>query len=198
MTTTEARLGYLRVHKVGDCKRCLLHHNRTNIVFGEGDPNADVMFVGEAPGAKEDQTGRPFIGAAGNCLNSWLSAVGVERSQVYIANTVKCRPLDNRDPYPQEKEACAPFLHTQIFLVRPKVLVALGRHAANTLTAQKLSMGALREEDLRYENPQTGFSIPVVALYHPSYVLRRGRGEAEEVALGDLRRALGIAAAHPV
>lgn len=193
MTTTEERLGYLRVHKIGECTRCPLHRNRTKIVFGEGSPSADVMFVGEAPGAREDETGRPFVGAAGNELDAWIETVGLRRPDVYIANTVKCRPLDNRDPYPQEKEACAPFLHTQIFLVRPKVLVALGRHAANTLTGQRLSMADLREADLRYENAKTGLSIPVVALYHPSYVLRKGRGETQQTALEDLRRALCVA-----
>ena len=193
MNTTAESLGYLRVRKIGDCTRCPLHLNRTKIVFGEGDPDADIMFVGEAPGAREDQTGRPFIGAAGKCLESWLGAVGLKRSGVYITNTVLCRPLGNRDPYPQEKDTCAPYLHTQIFLVRPKVLVALGRHAANTLTGQKLSMAELRKERHSYENAQTGLSIPVVALYHPSYVLRRGRGEAEEMALSDLRDAIALA-----
>lgn len=193
MSSTEERLGYLRVHKIGECTRCPLHRNRSNVVFGEGNASADIMFVGEAPGAKEDETGRPFVGAAGKLLDKWISAVGMARSDVYIANVVKCRPLDNRDPYPQEKDACAPFLHTQIFLVRPRVLVALGRHAANNLTGRKLPMGALREEELAYTNGQTGLTVPVVAVYHPSYVLRRGRGEAEESALGDLRRALAIA-----
>lgn len=193
MTTTADRLEYLRVAKIGDCERCPLHMHRTKIVFGEGDPEADIMFVGEAPGANEDKTGRPFVGRAGKELDSWIEMLGLKRSDVYIANTCKCRPLDNRDPYPQEKEACAPFLHTQIFLIQPKVLVALGRHAANTLTGQKLSMGALRENDLRYENETTGLTLPVIAVYHPSYVLRKGRGETQQEALQDLQRALTVA-----
>lgn len=193
MTTTAEKLEYLRVRKIGNCERCPLHRNRTHIVFGEGNPKADVMFVGEAPGANEDQTGRPFVGRAGKELEAWLETVGIQRANVYIANTVKCRPLDNRDPYPQEKEACAPFLHTQIALIKPKVLVALGRHAANTLAGAKLSMGDLRSNELAYEHPTDGSRIPVVAVFHPSYVLRRGRGEAQEEALRDLQKALTIA-----
>lgn len=193
VTTTSEKLEYLRVRKIGDCQRCPLHRNRTTIVFGEGNPEADILFVGEAPGANEDRTGRPFVGRAGAELKEWIGAVGLTRDDVYIANTVKCRPLDNRDPYPQEKETCAPFLHTQIALIQPKVLIALGRHAANTLTQQKLSMGDLRAANLEYKSPTTGATIPVVAVFHPSYVLRRGRGEAREEALKDLKRALSVA-----
>lgn len=190
MTTTAEKLEYLRVAKIGDCTRCKLSLNRTKIVFGEGSPEADVMFVGEAPGAQEDRTGRPFVGRAGQLLDRWIEALGMRRQDVYIANTTKCRPLDNRDPYPEEKDACAPFLHTQIYLVRPRLLVALGRHAANTLTGRSLSMAELRETDLVYEHEKTGMRVPVVAVYHPSYVLRKGRGVAEGAVLDDLRRAL--------
>jgi len=193
MTTVVEKLDYLRVRKIGDCTRCALHMNRTNVVFGEGSPEADVMFVGEAPGAQEDQTGRPFVGMAGKCLDHWIEVIGLRRSEVYIANVVKCRPLDNRDPYPQEKDACAPFLHTQIFLIRPRVLVALGRHAANSLTGQRLTMAELRDSEFFYRNEKTGVEAPVVAIYHPSYVLRGGRAEKEPVALTDLRRALALA-----
>lgn len=193
MSETAGRLEYLRVHRIGDCTRCLLHRNRTKVVFGEGCPDADIMFVGEAPGYHEDQSGRPFIGPAGKLLTSWIETVGMRRRDVYIANVVKCRPLDNRDPYPQEKEACAPFLHTQIFLVRPRVLVALGRHAANGLAGTDIEMRDLRGMDLRYRNEKTGVDVPVVATYHPSYVLRKGRGEPEREALDDLRRALSLA-----
>lgn len=197
MTTVAEKLDYLRVRKIGDCQRCPLHRNRTNIVFGEGDPEADVMFVGEAPGAQEDQTGRPFVGMAGRCLDQWIVTLGLKRTDVYIANTVKCRPLDNRDPYPPEKEACAPFLHTQIYLIQPKVLVALGRHAANSLSGRNLSMGELRESQLIYENAKTGLTVPVVPIYHPSYVLRGKRAEKEPVALEDLRTALALAGLSP-
>lgn len=187
---TAEKLEYLRVVKIGDCTRCKLHLNRTNVVFGEGAPDAQFMFVGEAPGADEDRTGRPFVGRAGQLLDEWIVALGLRRRDVYIANVCKCRPLDNRDPYPQEKEACAPFLHTQIYLVRPRLLIALGRHAANTLAGEELSMAALRESRLFYANEATGMRVPVAAVYHPSYVLRTGRGKAEATVLADLRRAL--------
>jgi DNA polymerase len=150
------------------------------------------MFVGEAPGQQEDATGRPFVGLAGQLLNAWIAAIGLRREGVYIANTVKCRPLENRDPYPTEKETCAPFLHTQIFLVRPKVLVALGRHAAHSLAETDIAMKSLRGADLHYRNAQTGVAVPVVATYHPSYVLRKGRGEPEQEVLADLRRAVTL------
>ena len=193
MNATASRLEYLRAHKIGDCTRCILHRNRTRIVFGEGRPDADIMLVGEAPGYQEDISGRPFVGPAGKLLTAWIEAVGLRRGEVYIANVVKCRPLDNRDPYPQEKEACSPFLHTQIFLVRPRVLVALGRHAANGLARTNIAMRDLRGVDLRYRNEKTDMDVPVVATYHPSYVLRKGRGEPEREALADLHRALSLA-----
>lgn len=197
MTSVEDKLAYLHANKIGDCTRCNLHRNRNKIVFGEGSPNADIMFVGEAPGANEDIQGRPFCGVSGELLNQWIVKLGLKRSDIYIANVVKCRPDDNRDPFPQEKEACAPFLHTQIWLIQPKVLVALGRHAANSLGATKLSMGDLRKADLHYEHSKSQLKIPVVPVYHPSYVLRRGRREAEQEALSDLRRAWAIAGLSP-
>lgn len=193
VTTTSEKLEYLRVRKIGDCQRCPLHRNRTTVVFGEGNPEADIMFVGEAPGANEDQTGRPFVGRAGKELDTWIEAMGLQRQDVYIANIVKCRPLDNRDPYPQEKETCAPFLHTQIALIQPKVIVALGRHAGNTLSGYRVSMAELRQEELCYDHEPTRMRIPLVAVYHPSYVLRRGRGETQQEALQDLQEALSMA-----
>lgn len=191
MSDTDGRLAYLR-EKIGDCTRCPLHRGRTNLVFGEGNADADIMFVGEAPGHQEDMSGRPFVGPAGQLLNEWIVAIGLRRQDVYIANTVKCRPPENRDPYPVEKETCSPFLHTQIHLIRPKVLVALGRHAANTLAGQKMTMGDLRAAELKYSNDKTGVEAPIVAVYHPSFVLRKGRGATEREALADLRRALTI------
>lgn len=191
---TAYRLDYLRDVKIGDCQRCPLARFRTKVVFGEGNPEARIMFVGEAPGAQEDATGRPFVGAAGKLLTSWIEAIGLQRADVYIANVIKCRPPENRDPYPQEKEECSPFLRAQLFLIRPRVIVALGRHAANTLTKQNLSMTDLRSTELRYVHEQADLSLPVVAVYHPSFVLRKGRGQTEEEALSDLRRAVKLAA----
>lgn len=195
--STADRLEYLRVVKLGDCQRCPLAHYRNKIVFGEGDPNAKLVIVGEAPGAQEDAAGRPFVGASGKLLNAWLEALGMQRGDVYIANILKCRPPDNRDPYPQEKEVCSPFLRAQLFLIRPRVIVALGRHAANTLTGQNLSMTDLRSTELRYEHKQANLLVPVVAVYHPSFVLRKGRGSTETEAIEDLRRAVAIASANP-
>ena len=119
---------------LGDCRRCDLAERRQRIVFGEGDPDAALMFVGEGPGAEEDRTGRPFVGQAGKLLDAMIEAMGLRREEVFIANVVKCRPPGNRDPKPQEAAACAPFLDRQIELIRPKVLVALGKPAANRLT----------------------------------------------------------------
>lgn len=153
--------------EVQPCTRCKLHEGRQHTVFGEGDPAAEVMFIGEAPGAREDQTGRPFVGEAGQLLDRILSgAMGLQRSEVYIANINKCRPPGNRVPEPDEVAACLPFLRQQIAIVRPKVLVCLGRTAAQNLLATTASTTALRGRDLAYEG------IPVVVTWHPAYLLR--------------------------
>ena len=161
-----AQLQALR-REVQPCTRCKLHEGRQHTVFGEGDPAAEVMFIGEAPGAREDQTGRPFVGEAGQLLDRILGgAMGLQRSQVYIANINKCRPPGNRVPEPDEVAACLPFLRQQIAIVRPKVLVCLGRTAAQNLLATTASTTALRGRDLTYEG------IPVVVTWHPAYLLR--------------------------
>lgn len=153
--------------EVQSCTRCKLHQGRQHTVFGEGDPAAEVMFVGEAPGAREDQTGRPFVGEAGQLLDRILAgAMGLQRHEVYIANVNKCRPPGNRVPEPDEVAACLPFLRQQIAIVRPKVLVCLGRTAAQNLLATTASTTALRGRDLTYEG------IPVVVTWHPAYLLR--------------------------
>jgi len=153
--------------EVQPCTRCKLHQGRQHTVFGEGDPAAEVMFVGEAPGAREDQTGRPFVGEAGQLLDRILAgAMGLQRHEVYIANVNKCRPPGNRVPEPDEVAACLPFLRQQIAIVRPKVLVCLGRTAAQNLLATTASTTALRGRDLTYEG------IPVVVTWHPAYLLR--------------------------
>ncbi len=161
------------------------------------------MFVGEAPGADEDRVGEPFVGRAGQRLDAWIAAVGLRREQVYIANVLKCRPPGNRDPKPEEVDRCSPFLQAQIRAVAPRVIVALGRHAAMLLTRREdLSMRAMRGARLFYEVPAKGGdarSIPIVATYHPAYVLRQEGSEsrdgtnAEELVMQDLRRALELA-----
>jgi len=148
------------------CTRCPLSKARRNVVFGEGSPTARVMFVGEGPGADEDRSGRPFVGQAGRLLDAMITALGFERREVYIANIVKCRPPRNRDPKPEEMAVCAPFLERQIALIRPEVIVPLGRIAARYLTGADTSMGALRGRWARFRG------IPILPTYHPAYLLR--------------------------
>lgn len=162
---------------LGECTRCPLHERRMHIVFGEGNPRADLMFIGEGPGADEDRQGRPFVGRAGQLLTKMIQAMGLERSDVYIANVVKCRPPENRDPLPLEIRTCFPFLEAQIVAVSPRVVVALGRVAAGTLLNAKGSLSDLRG---RFHDRS---GIPVMPTYHPSFLLRqehdrRYKGEA--------------------
>ncbi|NOZ78840.1 MAG: uracil-DNA glycosylase [Acidobacteria bacterium] len=164
------------------CTRCDLAEKRRHIVFGEGNPHAAVMFVGEAPGADEDRTGRPFVGQAGKLLDAMIVAMGLRREDVYIANVVKCRPPGNRDPKEPEKAACAPFLDRQIELIRPRVLVALGKPAANRLSGTSKPIGALRGRWLTYRG------IPLLATYHPAYLLRNVHGK--RAVWEDLKRVL--------
>lgn len=161
-----AQLQALR-NEVLPCTRCKLHQGRQHTVFGEGNPRARVMFIGEAPGAREDQSGRPFVGDAGQLLDRIITgAMGLQRQDVYIANINKCRPPGNRVPEPDEVAACLPFLRQQIEIVRPEVLVCLGRTAAQNLLSTTASTTALRGRELEY------LGIPVVVTWHPAYLLR--------------------------
>lgn len=174
---------------IGECTRCALHKGRHTIVFGQGDPNARLMFVGEGPGADEDAQGLPFVGRAGQLLNNMISAMGLKREQVYIANVVKCRPPNNRTPEPEEANTCLPFLLRQIDVIRPQVLVALGATAATYLLGQRQPLAALRGRihSLR------GTSL--IVTYHPAYLLRDPRQKKE--AWADLQiamRELGLRA----
>lgn len=202
---TERKLAYLRDRNIGDCQRCALCQGRRNIVFGVGDPNAGIMFVGEAPGAEEDRRGEPFVGRAGQRLDQWIEALGLRRSQVYIANVLKCRPPQNRDPRPEEVDRCSPFLKAQIRAIAPRVIVALGRHAGMLLSRREdMSLRAMRSARLSYdasarqEPPGTRLT-PLVVTYHPAYVLRQesnpssGRASPNAMVLEDLRRAVEIA-----
>jgi len=152
--------------EMGDCRRCKLYKGRTNLVFGEGRPDADLMFVGEAPGADEDQQGRPFVGAAGGLLNNLLSKLGLNREEVYIANILKSRPPGNRDPEADEIAACLPFLKMQIAAIRPRVIVTLGRIAAHALLGTKEPLTRLRGRWQQYDH------VRVMPTFHPSYLLR--------------------------
>ncbi len=155
------------------CEKCKLCETRTTVVFGEGNPNARVMFVGEAPGQREDETGRPFVGRAGQLLDKIIqNAMGMRREDVYIGNINKCRPPGNRDPEPAEVAACLPFIREQVQLVQPEVIVTLGRVAAQNLLNTKDSMKNLRGRTLLYEQ------TPVVATWHPAYLLRNPAAKA--------------------
>lgn len=151
------------------CTRCGLHETRCTVVFGEGDPSARLVCVGEAPGAREDETGRPFVGRAGKLLDRLLLAVGFGRDEVFICNVLKCRPPQNRNPQPDEIEACSPFLLRQIELISPRVIVAFGAFAAQTLLQTRETIGRLRGRTHVYE----GF--PLVVTYHPAALLRNSR-----------------------
>ena len=152
--------------EMGDCRRCKLYGGRTNLVFGDGDAEARLMFVGEAPGADEDQQGLPFVGAAGKLLNNMLSKLGLSREEVYIANVLKSRPPGNRDPEADEITACLPFLKKQIKAIRPQVIVTLGRIAAQALLSTKEPLTKIRGRWQRYDD------IRVMPTFHPSYLLR--------------------------
>jgi DNA polymerase len=159
---------------LGDCTRCRLHQQgRKQIVFGVGNPNADLMFIGEAPGADEDEQGEPFVGRAGQLLNNMLRAMGLKREQVYIANIIKCRPPGNRTPERDECETCSPFLMRQISAIKPKVIVALGAVAAKTLLAINASLSDLRGRWYDFRGTK------LAVTYHPAFLLRDPRQKKE-------------------
>jgi DNA polymerase len=162
---TVTDLGSLRAI-VERCTRCPLHETRTNAVFGEGDATARVVCVGEAPGAVEDETGRPFVGRAGKLLDRLLMTIGLPRESVFICNVLKSRPPNNRDPLPEEVQACSPFLRRQLELIDPDVIVAFGAFAARTLLESGAALGKLRGTVHRYAG------YPLVATYHPAALLR--------------------------
>jgi len=151
---------------VSACIKCSLHATRKQTVFGVGDRRAQWMFIGEAPGAEEDRQGEPFVGRAGQLLNAMLFAIGLKREEVYIANVLKCRPPGNRDPQPEEVEQCEPYLIRQIELIQPRLIVALGRHAAHSLLKTEVPLGKLRGQRLSYHG------TPLIVTYHPAYLLR--------------------------
>jgi uracil-DNA glycosylase family 4 len=153
--------------EIGDCTRCTLAHKRNHIVFGEGDPHAMLMFIGEAPGREEDIKGRPFVGDAGMLLTRLIERMGLAREDVYIANIVKCRPPMNRDPELDEIETCRGFLEKQIEIIEPKVIMTLGRIAVQTLMGNtKLKITSIRGKFFDYEG------IPVMPTFHPAYLIR--------------------------
>ncbi len=152
--------------EIGDCRKCRLSKGRKNIVFGEGNQNAKIMFIGEGPGREEDVQARPFVGDAGKLLTSLINKMGFKREDVYIGNVIKCRPPSNRDPEEDEMAACSPFLEKQIEIIKPGVIVALGRISSHFLTRSKIPISKLRGSFYDYKD------IPVMPTFHPAYLLR--------------------------
>jgi uracil-DNA glycosylase len=167
---------------IATCQRCSLWKEANKLVFGTGDPNADIMFVGEGPGADEDVQGKPFVGRAGKLLDKMLIDAGISREEVYIANVVKHRPPGNRDPLPDEVEACEPYLHLQIKFIKPKIICALGRIAAQTLLQTKMNLGEMRKRWFDYQGTK------LMVTYHPAAILRSM--SYLEPSMEDLRKML--------
>jgi uracil-DNA glycosylase len=159
---------------IGDCTRCKLHTlGRTQVVFGVGNPSADLMFVGEAPGADEDIQGMPFVGRAGQLLTKIIEAIGLKREDVYIANVIKCRPPQNRNPEPDEVATCEPFLFQQIDIIKPKVIVALGKFGAQTLLRTLDPISKIRGRIFEYRGSK------LIPTFHPAYLLRNPSSKRE-------------------
>ncbi len=190
--TTPLQKVHDEVHADGGCRRCKLASGRRNLVFGEGGPSARLVFVGEGPGETEDELGRPFVGKAGQLLDRMIEAIGLKRSDVYICNVVKCRPPGNRNPEPDEIAACTPFLSRQLAAIRPEVVVALGKFAAQYLMKTEVGIVKLRGRFGEFEG------IPVMPTFHPAYLLRNPPAKRE--AWEDLKAVaarLGLAVRGP-
>lgn len=179
------------ISNIKDCRRCGLCNARQQAVSGVGDIGADWLFIGEGPGAEEDARDEPFVGQAGKLLDSMLAAIGLQRGDnVYIANAVKCRPPNNRTPSAEEIATCLPYLQQQIALIKPKLIVLLGRAAVNSILRDDASLASLRGKTLSYSDPLGGAEIPVVVTYHPAYLLRNLPDKAK--AWEDLCRARSL------
>lgn len=170
--------------QVKTCKECALHQSRTQTVFGVGNTQSDWFIIGEAPGSEEDVKGEPFVGRAGQLLNSMLLAMGLPRNEIFIANILKCRPPNNRDPKTDEVDACRKYLKRQLELIKPKIILALGRIAAQNLLKSDIPIGKMRGNSYLYPNS----NLPVVVTYHPAYLLRSPREKRK--VWGDLKFAM--------
>ena len=179
-----ARLIAMDENEVRGCTKCRLCETRTHTVFGEGDPDAKVFFIGEAPGETEDQTGRPFVGRAGELLNKMIAGMGLRREQVMIANIAKCRPPGNRVPAPDEVATCTPYLERQLEIVRPRVIVTLGLPSTQYMLQTKNSMGRMRGQWHEWRG------IKLMPTYHPAYVLRNPTYETRSAVWEDLKKVL--------
>jgi uracil-DNA glycosylase len=177
-------LGEMDRGEVSVCTRCGLHKTRTHTVFGEGDPAAQLMFIGEGPGENEDLTGRPFVGRAGQLLDKMIAAMGLRREQVYIANLVKCRPPGNRTPMPDEVSTCLPYLVRQIELIGPRVIVTLGLPASRYMLESSRSMGQMRGSWHAWRG------IKVMPTYHPAYILRSYNQQTRAAVWSDLQQVM--------
>ncbi len=171
------------IERVKGCQACSLHKTRKQVVFGVGNRQADLLLVGEAPGAQEDQQGEPFVGRAGQLLTSMLHAIDLRREDIFIANILKCRPPNNRDPSPEEVALCTPFLVQQVNLIKPKLIVALGRIAAHFLLNTQTPLSRLRGQLFNFGHEE---KIPLIVTFHPAYLLRSPR--EKEKAYDDLLR----------
>lgn len=168
--------------EVARCQKCRLHRHRTQTVFGVGNPQARILFIGEGPGEEEDKQGIPFVGRAGQLLTKMIEAMGLKREEVYIANVIKCRPPNNRDPEPDEIEACMPYLKAQISFIQPEVIIALGKFASQALTGSPTPITKMRGHWYSFED------IPLMPTYHPSYLLRQ-QGQ-KKYAWEDLKKVM--------
>lgn len=177
------RLKALR-QEIGDCRRCPLHQGRRNIVFGEGSPDASLMFIGEGPGQEEDLQGRPFVGRAGELLTRLIKNIGMKREDVYIANVVKCRPPMNRAPKPEEIKACLPFLERQVEIIRPKVIMTLGDVATKALLKTRAGITAVRGRVYEF------MGAKVVPTFHPAYLLRNS--SQKRLTWADAQKAMAL------
>jgi DNA polymerase len=176
--------------EIGECTRCKLHTlGRSRIVFGAGNPDADLMFIGEAPGRDEDEQGVPFVGRAGQLLTKIIEAIGLTREAVYIANVIKCRPPENRNPEPDEVETCEPFLFQQIDIIRPTVIVALGKFAAHTLLRSEVPITRLRGSWGEYQG------VKLMPTFHPAYLLRSPQEKVK--AWEDLKQVMAALGRQP-
>ena len=176
--------------EVYQCRKCSLGSLRTNAVPGEGNSNARIVFVGEAPGADEDAQGRPFVGRAGQLLDKVITAMGLKRSDVFIGNILKCRPPDNRDPRPEEIISCLPYLQAQIEVIRPEIIVALGAHAARTLLNTNKPIGQLRGQFHQYYAGLGRPPIKLMATYHTAYLLRNYSRQNRQRLWEDMKKVL--------
>lgn len=172
------------------CRKCEIASSRTNAVPGEGNPNARIMFIGEAPGADEDAQGRPFVGRAGKLLDKIIIACGLKRSDVFIGNILKCRPPDNRDPSAEEIISCLPYLQRQIEIINPEIIVALGAHAARTLLNTNKSIGQLRGQFHEYFAGLGRAPVKLMPTYHTAYLLRNYSQENRQKVWEDMKKVL--------